>query len=75
MKRFPSSRCASAIQIVRPLELIAETQPQRHPALLGLRAMLSHYSGLTSVLRHQYFNWNLEPFGSRFAFRKQGHLE
>ena len=27
-KRFPSSRCASAIQIVRPLESIAETQPQ-----------------------------------------------
>ena len=25
-KRFPSSRCASAIQIVRPLESIAETQ-------------------------------------------------
>ena len=24
-KRFPSSRCASAIQIVRPLESIAET--------------------------------------------------
>src|SRR4029453_9438660 len=27
-KRFPSSRCASAIQIVRLLESIAETQPQ-----------------------------------------------
>jgi hypothetical protein len=26
-KRFPSSRCASTIQIVRPLESIAETQP------------------------------------------------
>ena len=25
MKRFPSSRCASAIQNVRPLESIAET--------------------------------------------------
>ena len=32
-KRFPSSRCASAIQIVRPLESIAETQPQLQPAL------------------------------------------
>jgi hypothetical protein len=32
----PSSRCASAIQIVRPLESIAETQPQLHPALLRL---------------------------------------
>ena len=26
-KRFPSSRCASAIQIVHPLESIAETRP------------------------------------------------
>jgi len=27
-KRFPSPRCASAIQIVRPLESIAEAQPK-----------------------------------------------
>jgi len=40
-KRFPSSRCASAIQIVRPLESIAETQPQLQPALLRLSAMIS----------------------------------
>src|SRR6266481_2228589 len=33
-KRIPSSRCASAIQIVRPLESIADTQPQLHNALL-----------------------------------------
>ena len=33
MKRFPSSRCASTIQIVRPSESIAETRPQLHPAL------------------------------------------
>ena len=39
-KRFPSSRCASAIQIVRPLESIAETQPQLQPALLRLSAAL-----------------------------------
>jgi hypothetical protein len=43
LKRFPSSRCASAIQIVRPLESIAETQPQLHPALLRLSAMISQY--------------------------------
>ena len=42
-KRFPSSRCASAIQIVRPLESIAETQPQLQPVLLGLSAMISQY--------------------------------
>jgi hypothetical protein len=40
-KRFPSSRCASATQIVRPLESIAETQPQLQPALLRLSAMIS----------------------------------
>jgi hypothetical protein len=33
-KRSPSSRCASAIQIVRPSESTAETQPQLQPALL-----------------------------------------
>src|SRR5436189_6027881 len=38
-KRFPSSRCASAIQIVRPLEAIAEKQPQLQPALLSRSAM------------------------------------
>src|SRR5947208_6457928 len=35
-KRFPSPRCASAIQIVRPLESIAKTQPQLQPALLQI---------------------------------------
>jgi hypothetical protein len=38
---FPSSRCASAIQIVCPLESIAETQPQLQPALLRLNALKS----------------------------------
>src|SRR5436190_20832979 len=42
-KRFPSPRCASTIQVVRPLESIAETQPQLHPALLRLSAMISQY--------------------------------
>ena len=42
-KPFPSSRCASAIQIVRPSPSAAETQPQLHPALLRLSAMVSHY--------------------------------
>ena len=41
IKRFPSSRCASAIQIVRPSESMAETQPKLHPALLSLSAMIS----------------------------------
>jgi len=34
-KRFPSPRCASAIQIVHPLASTAETQPQLQPALLS----------------------------------------
>jgi hypothetical protein len=38
---FPLSRCASAIQIVRPLEPIAETQPKLQPALLRSSAMIS----------------------------------
>jgi predicted peptidase len=42
-KRFPSPRCASAIQIVCPRESIADTQPQLQPALLRLSAMSSQY--------------------------------
>ena len=37
----PLSRCASTIQIVRPLESIAETQLQLQPGLLRLSAMTS----------------------------------
>jgi hypothetical protein len=40
MKRFPLSRCASTIQIVRPLESTAETLPQVQLALLRLSAMI-----------------------------------
>jgi hypothetical protein len=43
IKRPAPSRCASAIQIVRPRESIAETQPQLQPALLRLSAMISQY--------------------------------
>src|SRR6266480_6524412 len=42
-KRFPSPRCASAIQIVRPSRSTAETQPKLHPALLRLSAMISQH--------------------------------
>ena len=37
------TRYASAIQIVRPLESIAETQPQLQPALLRLSAIISQF--------------------------------
>ena len=43
MKRFPSPRCASTIQIVRPPQSTAETQPQLQPALLRLSAIISQY--------------------------------
>ncbi len=43
INRFPSPRCASVIQIVRPCVSIADTQPQLHPALLRASAMISQY--------------------------------
>jgi hypothetical protein len=42
-KRFPLSRCASAIQMVRSQESTAETQPQLQPALLRLSLIISQY--------------------------------
>jgi len=38
-----SPQCASAIQIVRPAESRTDTQPQLHPVLLRLSAIISHY--------------------------------
>src|SRR4029077_10741397 len=38
---FPSPQCASAIQIVCPLQSTADIQPQLQPALLRLSAMIS----------------------------------
>src|SRR4029077_2871189 len=64
-KRFPSPRCASAIQIVRPLESIAETQPQLQPALLRLSAMISKGLQLPAALRITKTNArNAEGIGS-----------
>ena len=40
----------TAIQIVRPLESIAETQPQLQPALLRLSAMISQYRFTHSIV-------------------------
>src|SRR5881296_3600144 len=51
MNRFPSSRCASAIQIVRPRESSAETQPQLQPALLRLLAITSQNFTLIGLCR------------------------
>src|SRR3984893_11544950 len=49
-KRFPLPRCWSAIQIVRPLESIAETPPQLKPGLLRLSALISQYFMLDPLL-------------------------
>ena len=43
MKRLPSLPCASTIQIVRPSQSTAETQPKLHPAFLRLSAMTFQY--------------------------------
>src|SRR5260370_26152590 len=72
MKRFPSPRCASAIQIVRPRESIAETQPQLQPALLRLSAMISQYficddSDLVMIRAH------LKDFGSTSVMNSKLH--
>jgi hypothetical protein len=40
---LPLSWCPSTIQIVRPQESTAEMQPQLHPALLRLSAIISQY--------------------------------
>jgi hypothetical protein len=50
-KRFPSSRCASAIQIVRPLESIAETQPSRACTTMryGFTARMKALRNLPSI--------------------------
>jgi hypothetical protein len=51
-KRFPSSWCASATKIVRPLESIAATQSQLQPGLLRLSAMISQYFNLCRAWNH-----------------------
>jgi len=56
-KRFPLSRCASAIQIVRPLESIADTQPQLQPALLRLSEIISQLHLMSSVAPFRRIAW------------------
>jgi hypothetical protein len=46
-------RCASAIQLVRPLQSTPETQPQLQPALLRLSAMISQYF---TAMDHVFFD-------------------
>src|SRR5215469_2297243 len=45
-KRFPSSRCASAIQIVRPSQSRTKSQPKLQPASGRLSAMISDVAPL-----------------------------
>src|SRR5438876_9277991 len=50
-KCFPSPRCASAIQIVRPLQSTVETEPQLQPALLRIISDdFRESEGMVSVL-------------------------
>src|SRR5262249_6628608 len=57
MKRVPSTRCASAIQIIRPCGSTADTQPQLQPALLRLSARISQWRAqrilIAAVLRRK----------------------
>src|SRR5512132_3487034 len=55
MNRFPLSRCASAIQIVCPLESIAETQLQLQPTLLRLSLTL----GIVDHSRRRFTHFKL----------------
>ena len=50
-------------------------QPQLQTVLLSIVGNDFQLFGLTSMLGHQYPNWNAEPFRGRFALRKQGHVE
>jgi hypothetical protein len=56
MKRLPSSRCASAIQIVRPSESMAEIQPTFKLALLTLSAMVSSTSSADALFHIIRYN-------------------
>jgi hypothetical protein len=63
-KRFPSPRCASAVQIVRPLESITETQPQPNLSRVfdsfALSACVSERSTEVFHLRLLYLAVELE---------------
>ena len=68
IKRLPSSRCASAIKIVCPLELIVATQPQLQPALLRLSAIISQYFNVPLVLLGSSLADAARPASFRAAF-------
>lgn len=57
-KRFPSPQCASAIQIVRPLEFTVETEPHFQPALLRLSTIISQHLKLGES------SWVSRPHGN-----------
>jgi len=80
-KRFPSSRCASAIQIVRPAESRADTQPQLQLALIysrsttprtSARNILCHFPCMLFILAWP-ISHHLQRFGDLPAQRVAGH--
>jgi len=67
--RFPSPRCASAIQIMCPSVSIAETQPKLQPALLRLSEISYQYFTLRDVLFGQQPHRVLFHGSSRSSIR------
>jgi hypothetical protein len=75
MKRFPSPRCASTIQILRPSKSMAETQPKVQPAFVRRLTTISQcfvsiitQPPLGSVscrqfVAHQSWQYQREPIG------------
>jgi len=61
------TRYASAIQIVRPLESIAETQPQLQPALLRSSAIIcrERFSTFALILCKFLFRYCARLLGAR----------
>src|SRR5439155_11399991 len=75
-KRFPSPRCASATQIVHPLEAIAETQPQLHPTFLEIVSdyfpVLHLMSSAAPFRGTACLSYPIFQRGAALSFRKRG---
>ena len=64
-KRLPSSRCASAIQIVRPSRSKAETQPRLQPALLRRNSAFFCCEAVSTFVGMPYICRNILRFPAR----------
>src|SRR5205823_5171856 len=71
-KRFPSPRCASTIQIVRPAASTAETQPQLQPTLGildHLRCRFARFKLCVHLLEAHSKRFNLLLLTHRIRFQ------